>query len=685
MANPLTRIFKRREPTRGRKSDRLTPDGLPITEFPPAVTRVLRLYGAGGSYAHIYATQPNVRSVVDKIAREAADLQLKLYMTNPSAPGDPLTALEIHDHRLIDLLDEPTPGESTWWFWFATFADMLVNDRFVWWKIRAGKPLPQALLRVPPANVTPEREPVTNRIIRWRTSDGTVIPNKDLVVGWGYDPAMNNASISPMETLRRLLAEEHAAGLDREGRWQNSARKDGVIEQHVEAHNFENDESREDFLIDIDDALSGAQGSGRPLLLEPGMSWNDVQWSPKEMEYIAGRKLNRAEVATAFHMPLKMAGASESDIDEETLNVFYTSTLPPYLSRVESIIHAKLMPEFIIDRKARRHYFVNFDLLGKLRGSFEKQAAILATSAGGPVLTLNEARARLNLPPVPGGDSVLVPMNSLRGGGPQVSPQNPTDTPTPGVEPVGVTPGGTSPGVIDVSKAETIEDILKKSDDLVRQRKARDSHVNYLQQARGKWDEVSKNTVLKFFERQSRVSKAGKNLKLERWDRELADDLFGLLYPMIGAVGEDASERVDGEFDHELTANFVREHSKRVAENVNAKTEELLEKSRGTKDDGEDDLDPVYGEGRAEELGASLTTFGLAWSVMEAGRQRGERGLVKTWFATSKVPRPSHASNNGSSALMPEEFGNGQLYPGDGTMGPEENANCRCIMTLESR
>lgn len=678
MANPLTRLFRRRDREQTPRKTRLSPDGLPITEFPPTVTRLLRLYGVGGSYAHIYSTQPNVRSVVDRIAREAADLHIKLYMDDPRGAKGPLTAIEIHEHRMLDLLAEPTPGESSWWFWFSTVADMLIYDKFIWWKIRSGGALPRALVRIPPANVTPEREPVTNRIIRWRTSDGTTIPNDDLVVGWGYDPAMNNSSISPMETLRRLLAEEAAAGRDREGRWQNSARKDGVIEQHVEAHNFESDEAREDFLIDIDDALSGAQGTGRPLLLEPGMSWNDVQWSPREMEYIQGRKLNRSEVATAFHMPLKMVGAHEQDVDEETLNVFYTSTLPPYLSRVEHTIDAKLMPEFILERAVRRHYFVEFDLLGKLRGSFEKQAAILATSAGGPVLTLNEARARLNLPPVPGGDEVLVPLNSLRGGGPQASPQNPTDTPAPGVEPVGVTPGGSSPGVIEVEKAATIEDMLRKSDDSERRRKARDSHAAYLRQARGRYDEIGKNAVLKYFERQSRVSKAGKNLKLERWDRELADDLFAFTYPLVGTVGEDAAKRLGAEFDHERTANFVREYAKGVAENVNAKTEELL-KNR----DEDDDLEGIYGEGRAAELGASLTTFGLAWAVREAGNQFGEDGLVKTWLVTSGNPRPSHAAIDGSSVRWDEKFGNGQQYPGDGTVAGE-NGNCRCIMTVET-
>lgn len=42
--------------------------------------------------------------------------------------------------------------------------------------------------------------------------------------------------------------------------------------------------------------------------------------------------------------------------------------------------------------------------------------------------------------------------------------------------------------------------------------------------------------------------------------------------------------------------------------------------------------------------------------------------------------RESHAAQDGITIAMGKPFPNGQIYPGDGTMGPGENVNCRCTV-----
>ena len=643
MRNPLGRIFRGRgastideaphqplpRQSRRERKARLSPDGLPITEFSAPITRLLRLYGIGGSFAQIYASQPNVRTVVDSIAREAAELNLKMYEKVPRSAVLPDGRLEI-DHRMMDLLDEPVPGESTYDFWFALFADICIHDLAFWQKIRlAPDGPPKALLRVPVSSLSAIRDPITQRVSAWRAFNGEVVPLRDIVTFWGYDPSVGHGSISPMETLRRLLSEELASAMNREGMWANATRKEGVIEQAVDAVKM-SDEARESFLIDVEDSLSGAAGSGRPLLLEPGMAWQEYSWSPREMEYIQSRKLSRTEVAAAFHVPpaFVAAAANGNEPDANTLEVFYTSSLPPRLSRVESTIEAQLLPEFDQVAAVRKRRYVEFNLDAKLRGSFEKQAEIMATTAGGPVVTVNEARARLNLPPIEGGDLIFVPLNSIRAGGPQASPQNPVQTPAEGSQPVGTTPGGgTLPpqgqamlggatGKLLAPDATSIESILEEHDARTAEMKATVDHATFLKESRFRFEERHARMLEKFFARQRNAAAGGKPVDSGRWNKEFADDFFGVQYQTVGVFGEDAASRIGGEWDQERTAAYLRSRAEGVASAMNADTAARLQAEDA-------DPDAVFGDERVSGFAKTHTTFAMNWSIQEAAQQNG--------------------------------------------------------------
>ena len=60
--------------------------------------------------------------------------------------------------------------------------------------------------------------------------------------------------------------------------------------------------------------------------------------------------------------------------------------------------------------------YVEFNMAEKMRGSFEEQAAAASTATGRPWMTVNEQRARFNLPQLPGGDELITPLNVTEGG-----------------------------------------------------------------------------------------------------------------------------------------------------------------------------------------------------------------------------------------------------------------------------
>jgi len=126
------------------------------------------------------------------------------------------------------------------------------------------------------------------------------------------------------------------------------------------------------------------------------------------------RKLTREEVARSYHVPLPMVGildhATFSNIVEQHKQL-YQDCLGPWLEMMQQEIELQLLP----DLPDRDRVYVEFNINEKLRGSFEEQAAQLQAGVGGPYMTRNEARARLNLPQVDGGDELIVPLNVIAG------------------------------------------------------------------------------------------------------------------------------------------------------------------------------------------------------------------------------------------------------------------------------
>lgn len=471
-------------------------NGSPITEFPPAVVSLLSLYGLRGSHAALYRSQPEVRTVIDFISNETASLGLKMYEKVPEGTGKPSSRLELDEHDMILLLHHPSPDWGHHRLWTAIVRDILIYDVAYLGKVRGAGGTVKALVRIPPTGLYPERDPFTQAVIRYRTAHtNRIIDRDDLVIWHGYDPETNSDQVPPMETLRRILAEAWASGRYRENMWKNAARPEGVIERPLDAPDW-GDLEREGFLNDWEAAMTGEANSGKTAILEEGMTWRQAQFNSRDMEYLAARKLTRLECAAAYGIDPVMVGARERPPNDQDRRAFYVDRLVPLTRRLEEPICLQLLPEWNPFDKYHRQY-VEFNIEEKMKGSFQEQAAVLATTVGGPVLKVNEARAALNLPPVEGGDEMYVPLNSVRGGGPQASPQNPVETPAEGVEPAGTTPGeGTA---ARHARAAAVREAAPKFAAVFERTFGRQSRTTRILQ--GDWDE-------------------------ERWDRELGDDLI---------------------------------------------------------------------------------------------------------------------------------------------------------------
>ncbi len=342
------------------------------------------------TYAQIYQTQPAVRTVIDFFARNIAQLGLHAYRRVSDTDRVRLT-----DHPLPRLLKRPNPATTRYRFIESTVQDAAIYANAYWLKVRPSSG-PLGLVRLPAGEMR-VRGTLLPTGYEWEPQSGrpplSFAPS-EIVHFRLYDPGNAALGFPPLETLRRELAEYAAAGDYRQAFWKNSARVESVITRPANAPKWLPDQRR-DFRKDWQE-FAGARAGMTPVL-EDGMELKPISSTARDSQFIESRKLFLEEVARAYHVPLPMVGildhATFSNIREQHKQL-YQDCLGPWLVMLEEEIELQLLGEF----DAVDDVYLEFNIAEKLKGSFEEQAAALYQLTGRPVMTVHEARARLNLP-----------------------------------------------------------------------------------------------------------------------------------------------------------------------------------------------------------------------------------------------------------------------------------------------
>jgi HK97 family phage portal protein len=381
-------------------------------------------------YATIWRTQESVRTVVTFLARNIAQLGLHMYERVGDADRQ-----HMQDHPLAALLRRPNPWTSRYRFINTLIHDFAIYDNAYWLKTNdAGA---RGLVRIPPTRIVAEGDdwltPTAFRISGAHSM--RVYPADQIVYFRGYG-LESDVGISPLEALRRTLREEWTGGEMREQIMRNGARMSGYLVRPKDAPEW-SETARDRFKRSWQAQYAGSgPGAGGTPILEDGMSFSPVSQTARDLQYIEARKLTREEVAAAYFVPPPMVGILEnatfSNITEQK-KMLYSETLAPWLTMITEEIALQLMPDFEPVRPER--YYVEFNLREKLTGSFEERAEAIQKAVGGPTMTVNEARALDNRPPIDGGDVMIVPLNVTQNGNTEPIPAGEPEAPAAAAAP----------------------------------------------------------------------------------------------------------------------------------------------------------------------------------------------------------------------------------------------------------
>ena len=583
------------------------------------------------SYAFMYERQPAVRKVIDWIARNMAQLGLSLYERKSDTDRE-----RDADHPAAETMEYPNtlgPGDQ--------FIVNFVTDFLIHWNAYAikfdGPGAQRTLIQVPPVSVAVNSN---SRFLidsyRFYRSDGTYFdtPPENVIHWRGYNPHDPRIGLSPLETLRALLAEDSATQAANVELMKSGLQKPGYIKRPLEAPEW-SIEGMSRFQEGWTNQMK-AMACKAPVL-EEGMEFADFGISPKDAEMLESRRFTSEEVAAMYgmeHCPPE---------DEDERKQFIADVLTPLAESLAAQLDFSLLGQEYLTTD---HYF-EFNINSKLQGDPIARFQAITAATGAPWLLRNEARALENRPPVDGGDELIVPLNVIEGDNPRpapnvMPPQDPNRPNQDGSFREQAALNNGSRKQLEVSTRP------RRVNDMARQRRAIDEAHAMLE---------------RYYTRQadSVKGKSQKAVDTERWNRELADDVEDLVKRIVEREGGLYTARLGGEdFDMRQVENYIGAMSRGTAEGLNGATQ------RDITDLGVEDAMARAKNERASIAAASIGTRATVFARQEAAKQSpGTRGRMKTWIANSE----RHAELDGVSVPLLSDWGG---------IEPGSEPNCAC-------
>ena len=635
-----------------------------------------RYYIYGGDYgvnvanmdaAALYKTQPNLRAVISFLADNAAQVPIKVY-ERASDTDRP----RVHDSAAALLLKQPNPDMTAYEFKRWMYTDLLLYERFLTlivpskvtasgWELR---PIPAPWIQSYKGTSPFAPESI---IIGTNNGSGLVeVPADKFILFHGYDPTDPMRQYSRISALKETLHEQVESNKFRRQMWHRGGRFNAYLTRPKDVAPW-SQPAFERFKETWKSSWAGSdagEGGGMPIL-EDGMEIKTVQFNSRDAQWAEAVKLSREDCAAVYHVNPAMIwpGSGQTYASaKDNARALYNDCLAPTLMQATDRLNMVLLPRV---GEPASHY-IAYDITIKTEGTFEEKIATLSSAVGAPFLSRNEARARLDLPAIEGGDDLITPLNVLTGGLASPRDTDPTET----------------------RYNEAPQKILKKSEARKSRGKPTDEEAQLLADVYKAFFKRQKKSVL------SKLgAKSAKWWDEERWNKELTEDLFAAAFPMSSAIGKETVRKLfdNGEYDSDRTEEFVRSMCKRRAEMVNQKTyDELTEALEADEDEDALKSTPegVFEnaeKNRSDSAGLAFAGALIGWSAMEACRQNSRPGqnVTKTWVVTSGNPRASHAAMNGETVQYDEPFSNGAMWPGDiDNLDVEEVANCHCILEV---
>ncbi|MEM6621579.1 MAG: phage portal protein [Pseudomonadota bacterium] len=278
-------------------------------------------------------------------------------MVAEAAAAVPVTVTEdgvrMSEHPVVRLLSQPNPGQDGRSFLEALYGHLqLSGNAYVEAASIDTLGLPRELhvlrpdrMRVVPGNdgwPAAYEYHVSGRAHRW-AMDGDF---RAILHLKAFHPLNDHYGMSPIEAAAQAVDVHNAAARWSKALLDNAARPSGaIVFGGKDGAATMSEEQYQRLTREIEDNHAGASNAGRPMLLEGGLDWKPMGYSPTDMEFLETKNAAAREIAMAFGVPpmlLGLPGDNTYANYQEANRAFYRQTVLPLVQKTSSALSSWL-------------------------------------------------------------------------------------------------------------------------------------------------------------------------------------------------------------------------------------------------------------------------------------------------------------------------------------------------------
>lgn len=359
-----------------------------------------------------YVINPIVRGCINKIATAITSVDIKAYKKD--ADG---SLVEVPNHPALLLLNNPNKMQSV-----ADFIQQFVSHYLIGGNVYVYASGISGTKAKPPLELyiyDPEKvkviagDTIMPVAYEYRTKDKTITYPVDLLTG--YSAIMHKKTFNPVDDFYGLSPMTAAAfGIDilnHGQRWnlgllKNEARPSGALIFEGSGKDAVNLTSEQISKLreELTQVFAGSSNSGRPLILDGGMKWQELSMSAVDMSHESNMNKAARDTALVFGVPPMLLGiqgdATYANMAEARL-AFWTDTVLPLL---QSILDS-LNNWFNLMYKDEVILWYDEDMIPALEPLRKMKADRIEASNS---MTINEKRLAMGIEAIEGGDTLFV-------------------------------------------------------------------------------------------------------------------------------------------------------------------------------------------------------------------------------------------------------------------------------------
>ena len=619
-------------------------------------------------YVNTYGQVGWVFACVSRIASAVAETKWRVYSKN----GIELT--ELTEHPILDIIDFVNPFHTGLEMFeqTQTFIDLVGEVFWLVLKDAANKPAEIWVVNPTKMKVVPDREMYIKGYVYKNGNEEIPLNVEDVVHIKLPNPTNPFRGQSPLSSVNSDVEAEKYSSQYNRAFFQNSAEPNGVIQ-------FDGtltDSQYERLRLQWNKQYQGTSNSHKVAILEGGASFQANTLTQRDMQFKDLRIMNRDVIMGVYGLPKHILGIAE-DVNranaEASEYTFARWVLKPRLERIKAKLNEQFIPMY------GKNIVIDYDT--PIPADIDRNLTIADQGFKSGYVSRNEARAKVGLQAIDGGDVFLEPLSSQA--------QN-------------------------VARAVENKNFVQNNNEIIWK-----TFVDRLTPLENEFADI----IGDILQQQEKVIIANIN-KTDYKDEDVFDEnnwnekLYNAMRPLImksimkGAIDE--RENIEDQANRQRRSITKADPDVQFGFDIDTDTSEMknyldnegLKHAKGINKKTAKELNAILVASRAEGLGANA----VAERIMQRGILTKERALKiartetvsavnfghlqsaqqsqvvtgKKWLsALDESTRETHEFANGQQRNLNQEFnvgGDSMMAPAQGSL-PEENINCRCTMT----